>query len=87
MKKVIQEFIKNRQEIEVKFFLLFYRLIINIEDEEDNINDIKTLNQELIWKIDELDLNILWQMKKNWIEKECGIFIKFINILFYVKII
>ena len=77
-------------------------MIINIEDEEemewwklndeeekiDNINDmIDTLNRELIWRIDELDLNILWQMKKNWIEKECGIFIKFINILFYVKII
>ena len=77
-------------------------MIINIEDEEemewwklndeeekiDNNNDmIDTLNRELIWRIDELDLNILWQMKKNWIEKECGIFIKFINILFYVKII
>ena len=77
-------------------------MIINIKDEEemewwklndeeekiDNNNDmIDTLNRELIWRIDELDLNILWQMKKNWIEKECGIFIKFINILFYVKII
>ena len=85
-------------------------MIINIEDEEemewgnlkdeeeiiDNINE----NEELIWRIDELDFNfndmidtlnrdviwrinlenwwsrfILWQMKKNWIEKECRIFI------------
>ena len=70
-----------------------------MKDEEEIIDNINE-NEELIWRIDELDFNfndmidtlnrdviwrinlenwwsrfILWQMKKNWIEKECGIFI------------